>query len=493
LNYESAVAGARVSPMDDALRAVAQQVRAAMPCSIELPAGTGKTHLVAALATTAAEQGERTLILTHTNAGVDVLRRRLRRFGVGKDATRIETIASWSFDLIRHYPVLAGLLVGAEPDWSQSRQYYSGAAVAIQTAAIERVLQASYGLVIVDEYQDCVIEQHGLVLALHESLPVCVFGDPLQNIFDFGDNVAVKWAKEVVATWPALGLPIHPWRWEGHHEELGQWLIDIRANLYTGQPIDLATAPLKWRLGDTPQAPVNACFAQPTGDGSVVAIAQWERECAAVASRTNGSYGMMEELEGSFMRKFAAVIDSGSPQQIALATLKFAKDCISKVAGQLDAAVNKKLAEGKSVAHLSRPGAKPQLELLSGLLLDASPARVRETLVSIGQLPSGRLHRREAWRDMLQALGIVAAGSDLTIAEAVGRIRNRTRIVGRAGDNRIISRPLLIKGLEYDHAVVLNAEKYSATELYVALSRSRKSLTVVSGDRYLRPVPPQLA
>jgi hypothetical protein len=86
-------------------------------------------------------------------------------------------------------------------------------------------------------------------------------------------------------------------------------------------------------------------------------------------------------------------------------------------------------------------------------------------LVAIGQLPVGRLYRREAWRDMLKALAIVAAGSELTVAQAIGSIRNRTRIVGRAQDDRIISRPLLVKGLEYDHAVVLNAERYSATEL----------------------------
>ena len=102
--------------MDEALRKVALGVRAAMPCSVELPAGTGKTHLVAALAATGAERGERTLILTHTNAGVDVLRRRLRQFGVAAGAVRVETIASWCFDVVRHYPVLSGLTVGSEPD-----------------------------------------------------------------------------------------------------------------------------------------------------------------------------------------------------------------------------------------------------------------------------------------------------------------------------------------------------------------------------------------
>lgn len=169
-----------------------------------------------------------------------------------------------------------------------------------------------------------VIEQHGLILALHDCLPVCVFGDPLQNIFGFGDN-------------------------------------------------------------DTPMAGASACFAQPAGDGSVVAIAQWPHECAAVASKTNGSYGIMEELEGNFMRTFAAIVDGGNPRQIAPATLKFAKDCISKIAAQLDAAIVRKLRDGKPVAHLAHPGAEKQLALLA----DVSPARVRETLEAIGQLPGG--------------------------------------------------------------------------------------------------------
>ena len=40
----------------------------------------------------------------------------------------------------------------------------------------------------------------------------------------------------------------------------------------------------------------------------------------------------------------------------------------------------------------------------------------------------------------------------------------------RPPEGRVISRPLLIKGLEYDHALVLDAERLSATELYVATS-----------------------
>jgi hypothetical protein len=479
--------------MNAALRATAATIQAAMPCSVELPAGVGKTQLVAALAVLAAEQSERPLILTHTNAGVDVMRRRLKRFGVSGNAVRIDTIASWSCDLIRHYPRLSGVATGEEPDWARSREYYGGAAAAIRTSAIGRVLTASHRLVIVDEYQDCITEQHDLIVGLGELLPVCVFGDRLQNIFSFGDNVTVSWSTDILPRWPAVPVPVTPWRWDGHNEPLGQWLIDIRPRLLAGEPIDLVGAPLTWQSSSgTPQATINACYGLADADGSVVAIGQFPQDCAYVATRTNGIYGVMEELEGSFMAAFADTVDGGQGPRISAATCKFAKACISGVASKLNDAVVQKLARGESVTNLRRPGAERQLELLTGLLTDASPGHVAETLQAIGQLPDGKLYRREAWRDTIAALKVADASDSVSVSQALGRLRNRTRILGRSSEARVISRPLLIKGLEYDHAVVLNAERFSGTELYVALSRARKTLTIVSGSRYLAPGAPEL-
>jgi DNA helicase IV len=52
---------------------------------------------------------------------------------------------------------------------------------------------------------------------------------------------------------------------------------------------------------------------------------------------------------------------------------------------------------------------------------------------------------------------------------------------------RIVSRPVLIKGLEYDHAVVLDADVHTPTALYVALTRARQTLTILSQAPILRP------
>jgi hypothetical protein len=50
---------------------------------------------------------------------------------------------------------------------------------------------------------------------------------------------------------------------------------------------------------------------------------------------------------------------------------------------------------------------------------------------------------------------------------------------GRVIPQRVISHPLPIKGLEYDHA--LDPDAHAPTSLYVALTRARRTLTVVSG------------
>jgi DNA helicase IV len=57
------------------------------------------------------------------------------------------------------------------------------------------------------------------------------------------------------------------------------------------------------------------------------------------------------------------------------------------------------------------------------------------------------------------------------------------RHVGRRQGCRVVSYPLLIKGLEFDQVVVLGASSLETREqLYVALTRPRSALTVFSAS-----------
>jgi hypothetical protein len=452
---------------------------------VKLPAGTGKTEIIAALAAAADSAGERVLVLTHTNAGVDALRRRLQRFGASPRQIRVETIASWSHSIVRHYPKIAQMETHESFRGSEAESYYQGALLVASSQTIGRVLRASYRFVVVDEYQDCGVGQHALVTAVSDVLPVAVFGDPLQSIFDFGGNVPVDWDTDVVPLWAPFDVAVRPWRWHGHNEPLGEWLLSIRSDLLKAQPVVLPDeGPVTW-MAISAENQTKACFRQPRGKGSVVAIGNLPHDCNSLAGRMKGTYTVMEELEGKLMLAFAAVVDRGDPAATAAATAGFGRTCIAKVATALDPGVLKKLKAGKSVASLKRTGAATALTRLSALLDDPGPPAVRDALLAIAVIPDVNMYRHEAWFNVLRALTL-AENSRISVTEAVIQIRNQVRVGGRPESARVISRPVLIKGLQYDHAVVLDGDVHTPTSLYVALTRARKSLTVLSGSRTLQ-------
>ena len=59
-------------------------------------------------------------------------------------------------------------------------------------------------------------------------------------------------------------------------------------------------------------------------------------------------------------------------------------------------------------------------------------------------------------------------------------MRDCIRHRGRRDRSRVVSRTLLVKGLEYDHVVIANIEQMTdVNNLYGALTRARNSITVI--------------
>jgi integrase len=73
------------------------------------------------------------------------------------------------------------------------------------------------------------------------------------------------------------------------------------------------------------------------------------------------------------------------------------------------------------------------------------------------------------------------------LADHAWQVRDERRQHGRRVDRRTVSRTLLIKGPEFDHALVLDAESLSVNELYVAITRGSTSLTVLSAGPIVSP------
>ena len=466
--------------MDVELRADAEAILAGLPLALEMPAGTGKTHFVAALAALADEAGECVLVLTHTHAGVDAIRTRLKSFGVSSRNVHIDTITGWAFDLVRSYPEIAGITVPEDPDWANSPDYVAGATRVVTSRAVKDVHATSFKYFFVDEYQDCNQDQHDFVLAIAAAIPkVCVFGDRLQGIFNFRNQVLVDWDTDVFPNFPLHPQAHVPRRWAGHNQALGQWLLDIRPALLANLSIDLSTVSVpgfSWGVLNPGQLTASA-FATHADGETVLVLGQWPADANELASKLNGMYGVMEDIQGNFMVTFLTTLDSAGPSEYALLLARFAKTCFSGLAG-LDRPILDKLGRGESVGHLSRPGIQDVQVALDAVLAEPSYQTVADAMQKIRGTPILRLFKREAWHDVEKAIDTASHG-EMTAVGSLAKIRDALRHSGRHVSKRVVSRTVLVKGLEYDHVIIANASLLTSSEnFYVALSRARKTLTV---------------
>ena len=127
---------------------------------VESPAGHGKTRLIA---NAVAENCAHELILTHTHAGVNALRKHLREVGVSPRCCQIDTIAGWALRFCNAYPQTSGIPLTQKPQEINWQEVYKGARAVLQTP-VRAVVGTSYSGLYVDEYQDCTKDQHDLIM-----------------------------------------------------------------------------------------------------------------------------------------------------------------------------------------------------------------------------------------------------------------------------------------------------------------------------------------
>ncbi len=450
------------------------------------PAGYGKTEVIARAV--GLSQQDRQLVLTHTHAGVRALRDRLRKLNISPRHFFINTIAGWALNYAQAYPKLSGLSIPVPPDDQDWPLVYQVAMQLLSHPPIRKVINESYKGLYVDEYQDCTRPQHRLILALAELLPCRVVGDPLQGIFDFHEPV-VDWNKDVFSEFTQLDDLTEPWRWKSVRPDLGHWLEGVRASLLAGQPINFEHESLQWiRL--TPEQQRTVCYRAARLTGTVVGIHRLPPQAHQLASRLKGSFTSIDEVYCKELFSFAKRLDETSGFERAGCVIQFASKCMTKVSSELKS-LQKMCVKGE--IYPQRVKHREIALALQRLADDHSLEPIQVALHKIDQLIKDRvLYREELWREMHKAIEECKLGRHESLLQAAWQVRSRTSMVGRKIPKRTISRTLLIKGLEFDHAIVLDADALNAKELYVALTRGTRSLTVLSASPTVQKSPPFL-
>jgi DNA helicase-2/ATP-dependent DNA helicase PcrA len=458
--------------------------------SVTAPAGCGKTQVIAD--NLAAHNNPKpVLILTHTNAGAAALRLRLQRAGVQGSAYRVKTIDGFSMQLIARFPLRGGhdpriLLVGnPREDYPAIR---AAATRLLKARDIGGPLRATYSRLFVDEYQDCLIEQHAIVDSLAAELATAVLGDPMQAIFGFGMNQLVNWRANVEARFPAIGVLGTPWRWRNAGtNDLGQWLLESRAHLQNGRGVDLRGAPaeVNWiqlRAATADQQRRTAAQTRTVGNEETVLIIGDARNVSGqrkISSETPGAT-CVESLELKEFVAFARRFDIGANDAVEQ-LIEFAGDVITHVGPAALVARVETILRGRA-----RTPPTPAEAAAVAFAQSRSIPTALQLLHELEQQPHARVFRPDVLRCLRSALRAVTAGGT-TLHEAAIRFRERNRHMNRAVSRRAVGSTLLLKGLEADVAVILHPEGMNAANLYVALTRGARRLVVCSDTPVLMP------
>lgn len=448
------------------------------------PAGCGKTHLISEAV--GCSKG-RQLILTHTHAGVKAIRERMIRLGVAPELYRVATIDAFALKYASAFPSLSGWTI-REPEGKQWSALRPAALLACRTPPVIDVLRASYAGVYVDEYQDCTVGQHALVMQLAALLPCRILGDPLQAIFrriNKGEALAWQVARDNFAE---LGSLDQPHRWLGRNDGLGHWLLDVRNRLLAGEPVDLSGAPgIELRLGD-PSEPyqIATCFDLAKLGGSVVALRAWRGQCHRLSGRLNNAFHSVEDAQCEDLMEWGRRIEGVTGAQRVEQLVEFAGTWLTRLPGPLVEAVRKSV-QAQKICRAKRPDAIALHETLSRVRDDPRMTGVAAALnafIALGEKPV--FMSREIWLGLRDAANECGTNPGVSLSQAIAASRERVRRFGRGLGRQCLATPLLVKGLEFDHVAILNSGDLKDAELvYVGLTRACRGMIVMSPSQKL--------
>ena len=120
-------------------------------------------------------------------------------------------------------------------------------------------------------------------------------------------------------------------------------------------------------------------------------------------------------------------------------------------------------------------------------LSQRTPKAVAALLSEISHAAGVRTFRPGVLRGCIRAFQLTAGTDGLSLHDAAMRIREENRLLGRPLPKRAIGSTLLLKGLEAEGVVILNADGLDARNLYVAITRGSKSVTVCARSPILNP------
>ena len=462
--------------------------------SIVAAAGCGKTEQIARAVVVS---DRRRLILTHTHAGVDALTKRLKKHHVPGDKYRVDTIASWCLRFAASFPKRSGIEAVEPSSTAEWDAIYGAATRLLDSGAVDAVIDSSYGGCFVDEYQDCTRQQHSVIQRLANNLPTCIFGDPLQAIFDFRGQQPVSWENDVFPTFGKQAELVTPWRWKmAENPKLAEWLRHVRQILEGGSELDLTSRPecVSWISLPTDPRFQQATIVRQCLDsmnevnlGNLIVIGDSKnvnRRSALAQKLAQQGFSNIEPVGCKDLFSAAKAIDGLAGLARFKALLTFASKCMT---GTDKADLERAVDARQQGRRLGQAKFGDLLSLTDAIVHTGADTAMFAFLQALQERAGTYLYRREMFFAMRSALQIKSVRQLASLSDAIWEVQNRARHTGRRLGNRSIGSTLLVKGLEFDRAIVLHAETMTRKDWYVALTRATRRMRIISPHARIAP------
>lgn len=424
------------------------------------PGGTGKTRLL--VDTVVAAPAQRTLVLTHTRAGVAVIRSRLAEKSTKPSQCRVATLDNWCAWLASSFPGMSKFVQTFTP--SDYRGARVGALNTLNSRAVHQALTATYHRILIDEYQDCDKLQHKLICKLGESVPVLALGDPMQRVFDFSPDGLPPWL-EIERAFGTVWTLEYPWRWHKAGElDFGNWVLAQREALKAGGKLDLRAAPsnVKWISlpADPGQHRLCSLAAVPRPRTGTTLFVLTDRSNTAARrsfARDSVRLAVVENADLPDLAIWARTLEHAPPTRRIEKLLEFAYELMTgvDVAGII--------GELNKLRQRSRE--KPATEeenLLLALSKSTSTADLSRVLERMAS--KRNVYRPELMEAFCDAARLATLDTERTLSSAAEHVRDRRASEGRRVGTRAVGSTLLLKGLEADHALVIDADGMKAVD-----------------------------
>lgn len=439
------------------------------------PAGYGKTEDIATQVKIF-DTNKKTLILTHTNVGIEELSSRIKKYNIKSNKVNIMTIASFSLKYIKMFPSISGYDKDKE---LFDNDIYNQMNTLLKNIHIREIIKNSYDKLFVDEYQDCNISQHNMIKEICNILDYKIYGDPLQSLYEF-DDTPVDFDEIIEKDYELIGNLDYPWRWDDKNKKLGQQILEMRKQIETSSSVDLYNISSTINFIKTNDINVSLRkigYQFISKNIPNVILTRLPYQTKNYVKYFGGKYKMQEELECNDLKKITKLMDENKREEVLVELFNILKSSYIGL-NKYDNLIKKIKSHSYDFSKL-----KNNRELGNIVIeyLDNEQGNVEYIINIINFIENTdgiKICRYELINVMKKTLNNLKINNNKKTALDI--LQEITSNRKQKNFKYLISRVLLVKGLQFENVIVVEPEKMTKKEFYVAISRATNSLTIIS-------------